>query len=213
MNFDVIITYVLRIPAILVAITIHEFTKALTSVVLGDSAPKNDGRLTLNPFKHFEPIGFIFMLFLGFGWGKPVRTSGVYYKDRRAGTIMTYTAPILADIVFSLIFALLSGFVGISLKGVLNYDVLFYIKSFISFLIQYNLSLAVFNIIPVSPLCGNRIMTAFMTPNNALKMTHYEKIFQIILVMLMLFGFVGSIINPVIEGIINSYNYLLMALF
>ncbi len=213
MNSDILVTYAMSVPAILLAVAVHEFTKALTSTALGDAAPKNDRRLTLNPFNHFEPIGFIFMLFLGFGWGKPVRTSGVYYKNRKMGTVITYTAPILANIVFSLVLALLNGVIMVFLKDYLNHEVSFYITRFMSIFVQYNLNLAIFNIIPVAPLCGNRIMTAFMTPNNALKVTQYEKVFQIILVMLMLFGLVGSIINPIINCFIDVYNSLIWTLF
>ena len=72
----------LGIPGILVATTVHEFVRALTSTVLGDTYPKSQGQVTLNPVKHFEPIGFLMMLYSGgFGWGKPVETSALYYKN------------------------------------------------------------------------------------------------------------------------------------
>ena len=74
----------LGIPGILVATTVHEFVRALTSTVLGDTYPKSQGQVTLNPVKHFEPIGFLMMLYSGgFGWGKPVETSALYYKNRK----------------------------------------------------------------------------------------------------------------------------------
>ena len=109
------------LPAIFVSITICEFTKAFVSTKLGDNIPRQEGRLTLNPFKHFEAIGFILFLLCGFGWGKPVRTSGVYYKNRKLGTVITYTAPILANIVFSLALALLNGLILFYLKDYLDY--------------------------------------------------------------------------------------------
>lgn len=215
MNFDILIMYLLSVPAIFIAITIHEFTKGAVSTALGDMAPKNDRRLTLNPFNHFEPIGFIFLMFFGFGWGKPVRTSGVYYKNRRMDTVITYTAPILANIVFSFIFALLNAVIVISIGN--NRDLMIvrtYAQTFCFYLIQYNLSLALFNFIPVAPLCGNRIMTALMSPNNALKATHYEKILQIILVMLLLFdNIIGKILSPLIEVIIRFYDYIINIIF
>ena len=74
----------LGIPGILVATTVHEFVRALTSTVLGDTYPKSQGQVTLNPVKHFEPIGFLMMLYSGgFGWGKPVETSALYYKKQK----------------------------------------------------------------------------------------------------------------------------------
>ena len=72
------------IPGILVATTIHEFTRALLSTIFGDNYPKSQKRLTLNPIRHFEPIGFLMMFYSGgFGWGKPVETSALYYKNRK----------------------------------------------------------------------------------------------------------------------------------
>jgi len=211
MNTDILIQYIIYIPAILISITIHEFTKAAVSTALGDSAPKSDKRLTLNPFKHFEPIGFILFMFLGFGWGKPVRTSGVYYKNRMYGTILVYSAPIIANIIFSFIFALCSGFT--RLVAFNAPEVFIFVRMFLSCLVQANLSLAIFNIIPVAPLCGNKILAAFMSPNEALKIIQYEKIFQIILIMLLFFGVVGELLNPVIESVITFYNFVLSFLF
>ena len=78
-----LLAILLGIPAIMVATTIHEFTRAAVSTALGDKIPKEEGRLTLNPIKHFEPIGLIIMLACGFGWGKPVNTSSLYYKNRK----------------------------------------------------------------------------------------------------------------------------------
>jgi len=214
MNTDVLIHYLISVPAVFIVITIHEFTKAAVSSILGDVAPKSDGRLTLNPIKHFEPVGFIFLLFMGFGWGKPVRTSSVYYKNRTTGTVLTYTMPIVADFVFSFIFALCSGAVGVMAYSFnIGMEYIDLIKNFLGALIQFGLSLAFFNIIPVAPLCGNKIMTALMSPNQALKVTHYEKIFQIILVMLLFFGLVGEILSPLIVGVIDFYNFILSFLF
>jgi hypothetical protein len=72
------------------AITLHEYVKAWVSNKLGDPLPKARGRLTLNPLNHFEPLGFICMVLTGYGWGKPVSTAAIYYKDRKKGTMLTY---------------------------------------------------------------------------------------------------------------------------
>lgn len=216
---NTLIQYAVMALAILVTVTIHEFTKAVTSTILGDNAPQNDKRLTINPFKHFEPVGFLFMLlFGGYGWGKPVRTSSVYYKNRTKGTVITYTAPIIANLIFGFIFALANTLIikfayPLLFKSELTLDIFKYVVLFFNFLVTLNVSLAIFNIIPVSPLSGNRIMTALMSPNEALKMTHYEKLFQIILVMVMCFGLVGTILDPVVQTIIDFYNFILKLIF
>jgi len=100
----VLINYILAIPGILFAITIHEYFKALLSHRLGDPHPKLKGRLHLNPKRHFEPIGFLLMLLFGYGWGLPVKTTNTYYKDRKIGTLTTYVAPCLINLLFASVF-------------------------------------------------------------------------------------------------------------
>ena len=95
----------LGIPGILVATTVHEFVRALTSTVLGDTYPKSQGQVTLNPVKHFEPIGFLMMLYSGgFGWGKPVETSALYYKNRKRDTLLVAILPTVVNLILGLVF-------------------------------------------------------------------------------------------------------------
>jgi len=98
------ITILLMFPGAFFAPVIHEFTKARVSAALGDPTPKRHGFLTYNPFKFFEPIGFIFMLaFRGVGWGQPVPTSPLHYKDRRKGVLLTYTVPMFVNLLVGLL--------------------------------------------------------------------------------------------------------------
>lgn len=187
-----IIDYLIQIAAILVVITIHEYTKAKTSSLFGDVVPKEEGRLTLNPFKHFEIIGFILFMYYGYGWGKPVRTSSLFYKDRKKDTLITYISPIAVDLLVAVIF-------GIILKITSGFYLNSYLVLFFKRLVLYSISLAVFNIIPVRPLCGERILSALVSPNTALKMSQNEKIFQIILIALMILGLADIIIKPIIN--------------
>lgn len=187
-----IIDYLIQIAAILVVITIHEYTKAKTSSLFGDVVPKEEGRLTLNPFKHFEIIGFILFMYYGYGWGKPVRTSSLFYKDRKKDTLITYISPIAVDLLVAVIF-------GIVLKITSGFYLNSYLVLFFKRLVLYSISLAVFNIIPVRPLCGERILSALVSPNTALKMSQNEKIFQIILIALMILGLADIIIKPIIN--------------
>ena len=95
----------LGIPGILVATTVHEFVRALASTVLGDNYPKSQGQVTLNPVKHFEPIGFLMMLYSGgFGWGKPVETSALYYKNRKRDTLLVAILPTVVNLILGLVF-------------------------------------------------------------------------------------------------------------
>lgn len=192
------------LPAIFVSITICEFTKAFVSTKLGDNIPRQEGRLTLNPFKHFEAIGFILFLLCGFGWGKPVRTSAIFYKDRKKGTLLTYGAPIIANIVAGFIFMFIYSFfiVRMQIDNV-------YITYILKYLVVYNVSIAVFNLIPVYPMCASKILIAFLPPNASIKMSQNEKIFQMILMLLIFFGILGSFLNSITNFIIDIFELLL----
>ena len=105
MGTNTLVLLVISIPGILVAATVHEFTRALLSTIFGDNYPKSKGRLTLNPVKHFEPIGFLLMFYSGgFGWGKPVETSALYYKDRKKQTLLVAILPSVVNLILGLIF-------------------------------------------------------------------------------------------------------------
>jgi len=91
--------FLFLLPGAFFAPVIHEFVKARVSAALGDQTPKKNGFITWNPFKFFEPIGFFMMMYFQVGWGQPVTTSPFYYKDKRKGIALTYTAPIVANLL------------------------------------------------------------------------------------------------------------------
>ncbi len=147
----------LLLPGIIVGLSCHEAAHAFASYKLGDPTPKFQGRLTLNPLKHFDPAGFIALLFIGFGWGIPVQINPDYYKNRRAGELIVglagVTANLLVAIVFSFIVkALASSGFGYSGIGSIVYEMFFYV-------VYINLVLMIFNLIPIPPLDGFGVLT------------------------------------------------------
>ncbi len=207
----VLIDYVYRVIAILIAITLHEYIKALTSTRLGDPKPRRDGRLTLNPLKHFEIIGFIFMLGFGYGWGKPTETTATYYEDRKKGTIITYTMPSLFNLLIATTFLLLFKVIIISASRYIASQtdptqVTFVLEAFsqvaslVRHIASYNFALAIFNVIPIYPLDGAKILSVFLKPAAALKMSYYEKIFVVVLVGLVTFGIVDAVFEPFVKA-------------
>lgn len=198
-NSGFILVYVFNAIAIVAAITLFEFAKALTAVSLGDNLPKTMGRLTLNPVKHFEPIGFLLFLFLGYGWGKPVEISNLFKKDfglgsygnRRLCVLITYTIPMVVMLVFGLVFAAISK----SVSGLANLFLCSLSRAFVA--------LFVFNIIPVYPLCGSRILKVFLSPNASLKYSRYEKVLQMTVIFLLLFRFLTIPLDAVVTLLIG----------
>ncbi|MBR1442216.1 MAG: site-2 protease family protein [Firmicutes bacterium] len=204
---QIIIVYLIEAIAIIFATTVHEFTKALVSYRLGDELPKKDGKITLNPIKHFEPVGFLLMLFLGYGWGAPVRTSALYYKDRKKGTIITYTVPIIVNLLFGVIFFAASKFrVFISLEA---FDPSGYVWFILWQFSVFNLKLAVFNLIPVYPLCANKILGVLLDSNKSIVYSQYEKIFQLVMIMLLIFPILRTALDYIVTFIMTGLGMIL----
>lgn len=166
--------YIYMIPAILISLTFHELSHAFVSYKLGDPTAKNQGRLSLNPLKHLDPLGTIMLLVSNFGWAKPVPINPMYYKDKRKGTMFVSIAGplsnlLLATIAYILIYIIEGKY---ALKGVGQSGQMFYV--FLLYMKAINIGLAAFNILPFPPLDGSKIFGGFLSPQNYYKMLSYE---------------------------------------
>jgi len=177
---------------ILTAVTLHEFSRALVSTLLGDKKPKNDGRLTLNPINHFEPIGFILCLASGFGWGKPVETTALFYKNRKRDTLITAVIPSIVN----LLMAFLCGICFSTIK--INNDIFWL---FIYLMININVSLAVYNLLPISPMDGLKVISAVLPANKYFQYLQYEKIVQMVFLLALFMGYADIIFLPIINTV------------
>lgn len=187
MDYSFILYYVLRIPAVLIALTFHECAHGWVSYKLGDPTAKNLGRLTLNPIKHIDPIGFLMMIVVGFGYAKPVPINSRYYsKPKRdmaltaaAGPAMNLILSILALVIFNFI-AMIEPAEGIA-ANVWTVALMFFVIA-----AELNLYLALFNLIPVPPLDGSRIAYIFLPTKWYFGLMKYERYIMI--------GFMATII-------------------
>ena len=193
----------LSLPGVLIAITFHEFAHAFAAVKLGDETPKMQGRLSLNPLSHLDPIGIIMLIFAHIGWGKPVEINPRNFKGRistsAAEAIVSAAGPIMNFIlalVFSLIFAALAKFVPSiwTMAGGV-------VATIILDIIIVNIGLGVFNLIPLPPLDGSKIIMPLL-PNKAKEFfINNEQIFYIIFVLIWITGIAGTIITPAINWV------------
>ena len=153
----------LILPAVLVGFTIHEFSHAIVAVRLGDTTPRDQGRLTLNPLAHIELIGLLMILFAGFGWAKPVQINPNNFKNPKNDEILVSLAGPFSNLLFGIGFGLL-------LKTLLTVaSGIFYIGGFgeilyqiLAYFIWINLLLAVFNLFPIPPLDGSHILLSLI---------------------------------------------------
>jgi len=151
------------ILALVLSISVHEFSHAFAAFWLGDPTAKNDGRLTLNPIKHLEPVGSILILLIGFGWGKPVPVNPNFVKNGRRGLALIAFAGPASNIFFALFIAALFqlGIFNTGNYSIANWSqffVLGYVAIFLQHLLTLNLILAVFNLLPMAPLDGSGVL-------------------------------------------------------
>ena len=162
---------VLLIPALVFSLSFHEFAHAWMAYRLGDSTAARMGRLTLNPMAHLDPIGSLALLLMGFGWAKPVPVDPRYLKNPRQDMVKVAAAGPISNIILAIIAAFV-------LRLLFDTDLLSNsVKTFFIIFMQINITLAVFNLLPVSPLDGSQILSPFLEkqfgPDTVWKMQVY----------------------------------------
>lgn len=210
-NPGALFSLLLSIPGVLVAITFHEFAHGFVAYKLGDNTAKDEGRLSLNPLDHLDPIGTLMLLFAGFGWGKPVHVNPRNYTRKismeKGEAIVSSAGPImniLLAIIFTLIYFAVKKYASVAfLSSTVGGIILLLIVSIIS----TNIGLGVFNLIPLPPLDGSKIIMPFLPYKAKEFFVNNEQIFSLIFVVLWVTGIAGIIITPVINwvtsGILN----------
>ena len=187
------------LPAIFI-IGSHEYVKALASTKLGDNLPRASKRLTPNPLAHVDVIGLIFMIWFGYGFGRPVDTSPLFYKDKKKGTLIVYILPslftMLLGLVFFYVFLIFNGLI---LQNTLDEGVFIHFTTFFYLAADMAMKYALFQIVPIYPLDGSKILSLFLPAQTAVKMTQYEKILQIVLVGGIVFNLFDYIFGPIVQ--------------
>ena len=192
----------LSVPAVLLAITVHEFGHAFAAYKLGDDTPLRQGRLSLNPFDHVDPLGLAMLLFAHIGWGKPVQIDPRNYNRNisveKADAIVSFAGPLMnfiTAIVFALIYCAIIKFAG---TAFLISNIGGIIIAIIAYIVTMNIGLGVFNLIPLPPLDGSKIFLPILPYNAKSWFIEHEQIFYFIFLIIWITGIAGRLISPII---------------
>lgn len=156
----------IRIPAILLALTVHEYAHAKAASAMGDPTAKMQGRMTLNPLSHIDPMGFLCLLLAGFGWAKPVPLNPYFFSNPRKGMMWSSAAGPLANLAAAAICAGVFRVLG-SPEGLL--------AGLLAVGIFYNVTLALFNLLPIHPLDGSHVLKGLLSPQAAAALGRYDR--------------------------------------
>ena len=215
---DYIIQLLLSLPIIFLALSLHETAHGFVAYKLGDPTAKNLGRLTLNPAKHLDPIGFVCMLLAGFGWAKPVPINSRHFKKPRRDIALTSIAGPVSNLLLAFVFVIVFRFTVpywwrsiylVSLGGGAALDkVYFYLYVLIYLAIQMNITLAVFNLLPIPPLDGSKILYSFLSPRAYFKIAPYERYISIAFMLLLVMGVLSPLLSTITELIMNGMFFI-----
>ena len=208
---DFIKILVFLIVAVTVAMTIHEFSHALASYALGDSTAKYQGRLSLNPFRHMNLMGMLMLLIFGFGWANPVNIQASKFKHPRSGLMITAAAGPLSNFIMAFLF---TGLYRLTYYMPADMAVLQYnLTMLIIYIVTLNITLGIFNLIPIPPLDGSKIVGELLPLKYRYKYYDLERYYFIILIGLILllnyFNFIGFIESHIINLFDNIWNFIL----
>ena len=190
------------IPA-LICITFHETCHGLTAYALGDPTAKRAGRLTWNPLKHIDWMGLALMVVFRFGWAKPVPVNMFHFKNPKRGMAFTALAGPLSNVLLTILMLAIYGVLYILVAMSYGGVVLPVILQMVAKTAYLSIALAVFNMIPVPPLDGSKILYSVISDRNYMKLMYYERYGMILMLILVATGILGTPLTYVTEGVFD----------
>lgn len=211
----------LSIPVVLISLSFHELAHGFIAYKLGDSTAKWQGRLTMNPLKHLDLMGSISMLFFGIGWAKPVQINPANFDNPKKGMALTGLAGPVSNLLLSFVSLVLYRILALvtELKFVLDGSMIYYVTNvkygildfiglFLIILTMMNITLAVFNLIPVPPFDGSRIFYFLLPDKYYFGVMRYERQIMLITLLALFSGVLDVPISLVTDGVLNLFNFV-----
>lgn len=210
---------IFRGVALFMVISVHEFSHGYVAYKLGDPTAKNSGRLTLNPFAHLDLLGALCMLLFRFGWAKPVPINPTYFRNRKKGTVLVSLAGPLSNIVFAFLCGIIVALLYIwrnfvyNMSGILLYAIVDTLAEFFITCTALNLSFAIFNLIPIPPLDGGKVLGALLPARSYMKLLEYERYVFPVLLILSFTGILSTVVGwfytPLFRLWANMVNFII----
>ncbi|MDD6916199.1 MAG: site-2 protease family protein [Eubacteriales bacterium] len=206
------LTYILILAfCVLFSLSVHEFSHGLAAYAVGDKTAKYSGRLSLNPLAHLDPFGAICLFLFGFGWAKPVPVNPWNFKNKKGGMILTALAGPFSNFLLAfiamVIYTLLGGLRFSSASFGFTLASVFYELAY--YMIMINLGLGLFNLIPIPPLDGSKVLTAILPERTYFKLMDYERYGFIILIILINTPIFNSLLNMCQSAVIDFYSNII----
>lgn len=191
------------LPGLVIALVIHEYAHAKAADVMGDFTPRMTGRLTLNPMAHIDPIGLIMLLVVRFGWAKPVMINARNFRNWRQGELLVAAAGPVANLIVAFISLLAMAVLfklGMFSEGV---------RLVLSMMVLFNINFAIFNMLPLPPLDGSKVLMVLLPGSLAYKLMSLERYSFIILIFLMMTPFLTMILIPLQRLVLSVFNLII----
>lgn len=200
-NLSDIVYILVHLVTVLLAICVHEMAHGFAAYKLGDPTAKFDGRLSLNPLKHIDPIGALCMFFFGFGWAKPVSVNPNYFKNYKRDMRITALAGPLSNFFMAYIGMLLFVHVAPLVQS-------YYFSDFLVSLVMMNIGLGVFNLLPIPPLDGSKVFLSLLPSKTYYEIMRFERYGFLVLAVALYLGVLNPILSTCNAGIVRALLFL-----
>ncbi len=213
-SIEGLMQFLLILPIILISLPVHESAHAIVSNKLGDPTAKSLGRITLNPIKHFDLVGFLCMMFFRFGWAKPVPINARNFKKPRRDMALSALAGPVSNLLLGFLGVILMNvamliFSGVPLGSGRTLNAAWVTVEFFYLFAYLNINLAVFNLIPVPPLDGSRILYVMLPPKLYFGVMKYERLISLAIIFLVFFGLLSGPLSKITSAIFYGMDFLI----